>query len=464
MVRLSNKSNFRSSAHIIEIPHFFLFTTKFNSFDINKEEILKSDKYTYTKNKDIYSSTFPIIIQSDGNIHETINLYLIDYLINKGDIAGSNISSVAIDLLDYIRFIEHINSNILDFPKLNQLRITYRYRQNLTERIAKNEIHPSTASQRINRVVNFYESCIENNFLDISSFENKPYELIMKTINLNGRFNINYQHKIKSSNLAIRVAQANDSSYDIKDGGRLKPLSYKDQNILIEYLSKSTNRELELFCKLALFTGARIQTIGTLCVKNIKDLKLNNKKELRVGLGTNIDTKKNTIYYLEIPDWLIEEIYNYVCSESWNTRAIRSFYGISDENYIFLTKNGSPFYTSKKQINEIKNIAFYENITKKYVIYRGRSITKNIKDLISIIRKMHKDFSDFSLHDLRATFGVNLVIYYRDKGYTIDQCIDFIRRRMGHISEKTTMHYLNYFDNLDYKVNIQNKFEDIILK
>jgi hypothetical protein len=51
---------------------------------------------------------------------------------------------------------------------------------------------------------------------------------------------------------------------------------------------------------------------------------------------------------LLIPDWLAQDLKIYINSEQARQRRQKSNYGDSDENYVFLTKLGTPFIQAKR--------------------------------------------------------------------------------------------------------------------
>lgn len=453
---MSNQNKLNSKARIIYINNYKIL-------DINLD--LEKNLYSFENTKDIFTASFPVIVKSNGEIWDLGSLYLNSYLIKYNDLVGDNLKSIAIDLLDYYRFIEHEGLHELYFPKIINKRITYLFRRYLIEKIERGDISLNTAKQRINRVVNFYEGCLENGYLKSSSFENKPYQIIKKIITINGSLGFEFNKEVKSSNLSIIKPYSVKDSNAIYDGGKLRPLLIEEQRVLSEYLKNYATTTLQLMCSIAFHSGARLQTICTIKVKTINNLiqtqkpTSNNTYILRVGAGSGIDSKGNIPYILELPVWLVSKIYNYINSYEWKERAGKSYYKYSEENYVFLTENGSPFYTSKSNINEIKVNVLKKDIDTEVVIYKGNAVRKNFYDLIKIIKKNHPDFGDVRFHDLRATFGMNILTVLQKNGLNNQQCVDYLKKRMGHKNVQTTWLYLDYKSILIKNIDIQNIFE-----
>ncbi|MEB6625380.1 tyrosine-type recombinase/integrase [Acinetobacter pittii] len=468
MIQITDKKeDFIIKPHIRYIYNFQLKKLNIPLKKDNLIESLKNIKLEYSKSKIEYNSyiaKFPIIIKEDGKIWELANLYLILYMITSNEITGSTLKAIAIDLLDYYKFLNERNIDIFHFPQLNRYRATYQYRNYLLDQVYENKYHKSTASRRINRIVDFYERLLKNEYISKEYFENEPYERIIKRITLNNTLGFEFQKIIKSTNLAIRQPKRNIEYDVIHDGGSLKPLTDSQQKIFLEYLERFGNRQLQLICLISLLTGARIQTIGTLKVYHLKEL-LKKLKEnqnikthiLHTGLNTGIDTKHNKPLNLYFPKNLIISLENYINSKIWYQRALKSFYGITDKNYIFITKSGLPYYTSKLEILDIKN-----SNGQKIVMRNGEAIRKNLEELIKKIKEDHSNFRVFKFHDLRATFGMNYLKLLLKRNLNKDQCLLLLKEVMGHNNVATTLNYLNYQEIIDQFSTAQEELENKI--
>ncbi|MFV7443446.1 hypothetical protein ACNPMZ_12060 [Acinetobacter pittii] len=237
-----------------------------------------------------------------------------------------------------------------------------------------------------------------------------------------------------------------------------------------KYLDKYATRSLQLMCSIAFHSGARLQTICTIKVKNIKDLLVNNDITsnntyiLRVGAGSGIDSKGDIPYFLELPTWLVERIYEYILSDTWKERSKKSYYKSLDENYIFLTGKGAPFYTSKSNINDIKNIVLRDSKEIDIKIYKGHAVRKNFDDIVKKIQLDFPWFGNIRFHDLRATFGMNIITTLQARGLNNQKCVDYLKKRMGHNNIQTTWLYLDHKSILARNIETQNIFENRLFK
>lgn len=411
----------------------------------------------------IYCLRMPVLIKSDKSLWELGNVYLQHLLIEKS-CRQSTLESVANNLIDFLRFLEHSGLDVLHLPNNVHERVTYRYRSSLLQRIRQSLTQPSTANGKIRSVKKFYEFCIANELFDKASMRNLPYTEIERRFYIPSDYGSTFQIKVSSSDLAIRAPKRYISANEILDGGVLHPLNSNEQDIVKQYLRDTASREFQLMCYLSLFSGARIQTVCTIRVFNIKELKKKNPDKfddsysLKVGKGTFIDTKNGTQQILKIPSWLVDELTAYSNSQVWKNRAKLSYYGVSDNNYLFLTSRGAAYYTSLREIEDrliSKSIRGFRNS-------RGLSVRTHIKQMIKKINKDEILVNPFSFHDFRATFGLNTLNTMIRCGFSDDQALMYLKERMGHRNISTTMKYLEYSNFTSSVVDINTAFSEAL--
>ena len=246
----------------------FMMRPKSHSYN-SKSHINYIKNYTYeynTNNKEgyakdsIYDLRMPVIIQSDNTVWELASLYLQDSLINKS-VADSTLESMSNGLLDFLQFMEHTWLNILHLPFNQNERVTYRYHASLRQRIMQGLLRPSTARKKMNSILRFYDFCIDNQLFHKDSLRNVPYEEVRTRITVSTDFGLPYELEVETSDLAIRVSKRQVSADAIVDGGELHPLTDTEQEYVKRYLRDTASREFQLMCYIALFSGARIQTV-----------------------------------------------------------------------------------------------------------------------------------------------------------------------------------------------------------
>jgi hypothetical protein len=195
-------------------------------------------------------------------------------------------------------------------------------------------------------VVAFYRYLIAK---EIIIPKHQPWQAKTVKLHLKDRKGFPTSRTVETSDLRIKArVQRDPYSETIEDGGKLRPLTWDDQLLLIKNIMKWTNPEMALIHLIAIFTGARIQTILTLKRSNFRAplAELNTEWRLKVGPGTGIDTKGDKALFLYFPAWLRERICTYVASPRAAKRYDAANKG-EHEDYLFLTKYGRPYYDPK---------------------------------------------------------------------------------------------------------------------
>ena len=411
------------------------------------------DNNKFVEKKDVYASAFPVVIKSDGIVWDKAALYL--NALAKQRKSSKLLKTVGDDLLDFLRFMETHNIDMLYIAIEKELRVTYRYRQDLLNR---EKLGRNTAAQRISRIVAFYEYCFDNNLFTKEELKNRlpkklKDSLFVKRKEKRWRKNtqgFGFQIEYEVSDLSIpRTPSAEQSTDAIQDGRQLHPLSEEEQEIFNKYLKEHASRLFQLICIIALCTGARLQVICTLRVKDIKKMKDGPTvkgvfKALKVGNNTTIDNKQDKPYKVFFPIWLVEELAEYIDSKEWKERAAKSYYK-NNNNYVFLSKFGNTLYTSRLEKKDREQNKYTVEPHDHGVEKSGEAIRKYLNDIWILMEENNEPIRKFSFHDLRATFGLNLLRYLEsDSTLNLEEILEEIKERMGHSSRVITESYINY--------------------
>ncbi|MNU39750.1 Phage integrase family protein [compost metagenome] len=463
----NGQERYTSKARRVLIREFRMLTVNLATSSTAAGTSHRLPEYKTAEANTGYYPNFPVIIQGNGEPWRIGNLYLTTKLENEGSYESRTHRTIADHLLDYLRFLENEELDYLHLPKNNRLKATFRYKQHLVRLRDIGDLAPSTASARINAVVNFYRSIIDWKLINEIELQNYPFEDSFKTLNITSKFGTESIIKIRSHNLAIRTPKPQLQPEYIVDGGSLRPLTFPEQSAVLKSLLASS-REYQLMFYFALFTGARAQTVGTIRTKSIQGkLDKNGYLRLQVGSGTPIDTKRGNRMTLLVPGWLVKDMLIYSQSAEAIKRRKRSFYGNTEDNYLFLSKSGTPYYTSKKELfdrrkNEVSMKAGMADRAQSTSIQDGAALRQHIREILSPrIRLENPEFQNFTFHDLRATFGMNLLEsqLHNLGNSSVTAALDYVQQRMGHRDKMTTLQYLNYKSRLEWKVHIQTKFE-----
>ncbi|OUS73797.1 hypothetical protein B5G52_03270 [Pseudoalteromonas sp. A601] len=464
-----------------------IYINKFYPTELHVDFSSKEKGYQVLKELSGYLPKFPIIVQSNSLPWRIGNLYLVRLVLDyKGPQYNPEThKQKAIALVEYLRFLESENLHYAQFPVQKRRRPTYRFRNYLLDLVSKNEMAISTAQSRINQVISFYKTVVEWGLLEKSLIKDGlAFEQIEKTISYINNTGFSKSLAITSTDLAISSNNAPSDPDAIMDEGRLKPLTPSQQIILLDTL-KGFSRGIELFFLVALYTGARLQTIGTLRIRHLKNVLRweDGYAIIPYGGSYDLDGKKGRLGQLWVPKSLLDDLLTYANSQAAIDRRKSSFYGESDDNYLFLTRNGTPYYTSRKETNERRDAdADYrvdgEHAIEDESLKKGEAIGVLIRqEILPKIRITHPHFPSFSIHDLRATYGMNLLeacyrlidrenFIRKEKkqpliGYS--NAVDVVQIRLNHKSRSVTERYLKYRDRSKWKAKLISEFESRLI-
>ena len=422
---------------------------------------------------------FPIIFRGNGEPWDIGNLYLMHKMSEMAmfeEVIVATLETHATHLLAFLRWLEHNQSNgnainEFTFPDDPHDRVTYAYRRYLMRQVRKvpPPISLKVAKTRIGIVTAFYRSLIDGNLVGESKVKNSPYRSKVAGIPYLSPEGLLRIREVLTTDLAIRVPGRNDAQDGfLRDGGKLRPLTYKEQEHIYAALQGYGNRAFTLMMLTALTTGARKQTVCTLRIGPIRNLLKKTKDEmlkLKVGIGTEVDVKSKgdtKSYRLHIPRAVAKSIIDYADSPEAKLKRERSFYGDSDRNYVFLTSSGTPYYTSKAELRDRDDPEFSTRLSARdrvdFVPSKGRALNNLVSRLIKKIRENHPDFRQFRFHDTRATYGMNFVRHFVGSGMPPNVVVEQLRIRMAHANLETTFQYLNFDEEYEQAQTVEDNY------
>ncbi|NHZ84186.1 hypothetical protein F2P44_33810 [Massilia sp. CCM 8695] len=245
----------------------------------------------------------------------------------------------------------------------------------------------------------------------------------------------------------LRISKQDDPFDDtIEDGGKLRPLPADEQAWLRDALLTCDHTETILIHALALATGARIQTVLTFRVKTVNS-PIRGSGLVRIlagphrGHNTGIDTKNNKCITLQVPDWLYFDLQTYAGSDRARRRRKKAPGGDHPDQYLFLSPQGLPLYVAKQDQHYGERLSRHKK--------RGQTVRAYIaKYIIPHVRRSHSPTFSYRFHDLRATFGMNLMDACKKRieagEITYTAALNMVSGRMCHSSPVITERYFNY--------------------
>jgi integrase len=304
-------------------------------------------------------------------------------------------------------------------------------------------------------VISFYRWLIKNNYLNPTypTWEEKEFHLSFTSM-----YGKRLSKTVRSTDLRIQVPKAeNDFDGTIQDGGKLTPLTEKEQDWLIEAAEEKGNTECLLIQLFMLGTGARIESACTLRLSQFtKQIPTYSKSlngdsqvcRLKAGPGTGIETKNNKNGTFQIPRLLYELLQVYACSKRAQLRRNRYITknGEHSDIYLFLTQQGSPYYRAKTESRQ-----FDANFKQRHA-KNGQPIRQFIAEhAIPYVRDKYELSFFYRPHDLRASYGMNvneeLMKLVENGKISLHKARLTLKELLWHSSLSTTDLYLNYTKN-----------------
>lgn len=419
----------------------------------NDAELIHSPDITTDSVARLYVLTFP-----DGSLHNDSTLYSIHRIKSRPDCSDHTLRSIASNLKDYLQFCLDNGLDYLKIPDQERKRPTFRYASYLRERLEKGEISPPTLNHRISAMADFYRWLIQQS--RIRELRDLPFEDIETSIKVRSAVGYTFTKQGHTTNLHLKATASPRNSYSsfIRDGGHCKPLTADEERSLIQATVRAGNTEMTLIIAIALSTGMRLQSICTLRRKHFKMESEPRDKthRINIGPGTGVDTKFNKRMTVSISDWLFQKIRIYMHSSRARHRLHKADSGSfsEDDQYVFLTSHGKPFYMAK-------NDPLNPSTTSPPKGNTVRNFITNLKFFPA--KKEAGQKVDFRFHDLRATYGLRLTEYLQQtvRGKT-DQhwVIQEVAKHMGHSNTNTTLGYINYQSEINSVLEFQKHWEE----
>gem|GEM_PF-470506 len=466
--RYNSSKHFRSHARVVHLKQFREGRAVYTKSNGKIE-----DGWEWVREPGFWPE-MPVILNGSGIPWDLGNTYLLCHLNKSFRTKMASIDDRAKSLCFYLKFIEDEGLDYLDFPAQTRRRPTYLFRYKLQELIDLG-MAPSTARKHIGHVISFYRGILYYNLVDENRIGNKPFRSFKRSIQTINNVGLLRFKDVQSTDISIRVTKPGTRIDRILDGGELRPLSKNDQqSIFWGFERRYCTVETELIMLTMLNTGARIQSACTLRVGHIQDayneLKSSGKNWVLIHSNKSrypIDTKFGKTNIFIFPKTIVEKLFVYINSDVHKKRMKASFFGLSDENYAFLTEQYNPFYTSRSEIIKRQDEdAHWETNATDFKPQNGATVRANIRNLITRIRKVKPEFEDFSPHDLRATFGMNIVRRLANdpkNSFTTTQMELAVKTALNHNDISTSRRYVNFDETLINAKSINAMHEALIL-
>ncbi|WCP67033.1 site-specific integrase [Vibrio tubiashii] len=380
--------------------------------------------------------SLPTLFSQDGVFNHEANSYLF-YL--KAVKKAEDLSPCAQALRAYYQFLEDKGLHWGKFPPVKRLKPTYLFRSHLLKQINQGELAYSTASVRMNQIVNYYKWLMHDGYLHIRNEKETPFKVEFVSVKSTGMLtHLSPTFIVEASDLRIKVPRDADS----KNIRPLSPLSLDALNILTRNLLQ-TSEELRLQALLAIDTGMRVEEIATLTLDVLDTATPLAESEHRFEVllcprTTGIQTKFLKTRAVEISSDLLQSLNEYRTSERRLKRVAKLREKIEQ-----LDSDAPPF--AQKTIELLERCERHEPlfVSQQGNPATGKSIEARWIEFRAEIKQAEPSFTH-RFHDLRATYGTYRLSDLLEAKLPVVECMELLMGWMGHNNESTTWKYLRF--------------------
>ncbi|MDH0451081.1 site-specific integrase [Shewanella xiamenensis] len=380
--------------------------------------------------------SLPTLFTKEGAFNHEANSY---FFYQKAIKQAKDLSPCAQALQTFYQFLEDNNLRWDHFPPVKRLKPTYLFRSHLLKQINSGELAHSTASVRMNQIVNYYKWLMYEGYLIVKSEKEAPFKMEYVSVQSTGMLaHVSPTFTVQTSDLRIKVPR-DSSSKNIRP---LTPLSNDSLGILTSYLPQASI-ELRLQVLLSIDTGMRINEVATLTLDALKTAirlaESEHRYELTISPQLNgVQTKYAKQRTIEISTELLAQLDDYRTSERRLQRVTKLNNKLDN---LFEVAS----VLKREAVDALERCERHEPL---FVSEQGNPVTaKSIEarwsELRSVIKKSHPTFTH-RFHDFRSTYGTYRLSDLLEAGLLDLECMELLMTWMGHKNESTTWKYLRF--------------------
>lgn len=395
-----------------------------------------------------------VIVQPDGALWPEGCFYLF-WCVTVSGLHHSTISNMAGDLADMMNKLQDAGKDHNDFRGFKHERPTYFYKAALKFEIAKGQLKIRPANRKISSMIGYYKWKVSERGFNPDS---DMWKTEIKHKRYTDSVGTTHTKEVYSTDLTFRCSESISTGRFIRDGGKLFPINRSNQENLLKALLELDNPEMLLSHIVCLTTGTRIQSTLTLrhgdIVQGVGSENDPNKYALYyIDMGEEylVETKKGKNQSVAMPAWVHHMLNVYLNSQRHKERALKSAIKDDKSQYIFLTRTGKPYYVAERDRHLFN-----------YSAEAGSALRQFKKKILEKLKEMGTPFT-YRLHDLRATFGMNLLedfMRQMENGKMNQiELLDKLRERLNHEDINTTLAYLRYREDHPLIAQAQSDFE-----
>jgi hypothetical protein len=345
--------------------------------------------------------------------------------------AGGHIKTVRSlmkHLTSYASWLESTGMDWRHFPMRMTDRAIVQFRGELIrQRDELGVLCPSTTTSRMAAVIQFHRHAQIHGFVDRSSPLWRDRQVLHRFFDPVG-----FERTMLRLSSELAIPNRARPGEQLEDG--LTPLRPEHSTMLLDFTQKAGLQELHLMLSIGLLTGARLETISTLWVKNIEgalpDDSMPGFYRVPVGPKTGVNTKCDVSGDLLVPDFLIDALKGYAYSMQRLRRQARA----SEKNRgrLFLTVRGNPYEA--------------QSFNRLMTDLRRRAVAAGLRFM-----------RQFKFHQTRASYGTMLMELALEVT-SAKNAVAFVCGAMLHKDESTTMRYVRFVEKAPVKALISKEY------
>lgn len=396
--------------------------------------ILVGDKIVWTPAQFRKVDRLPQLFWEDGSPWREANLWLHEraFVDHKN---SQTVLACATAVLAYAKWLEQTQTKWWDFPERKKDRCLVRYRGDLIAARDKGQLAPSTTSERMRVVINFYRWLKVQGVLSV---DGPLWADRVAQVNWADSFGMKRTLAVLSSELAI---PNRSMPCDGPEQG-LFPVSTADRDAFLLFAKEHASEELFLFLSLGFFTGMRLGSLADLKLKTlanaVPDQRCKDLFRLSIGPGARppVATKFGVTGASYIPRVLLERLRGYANSTRRLLRQAKA--GPAHGDLVFLTKYGNPYAQRGLDKSVAINVEMWA--IKKKASAAGIEMAR-----------------DFWFHQSRATFGTELARIILKHG-SAQEAVAMVMEALLQRNESSALHYIRFVERTPIKIDVANEF------
>lgn len=330
-------------------------------------------------------------------------------------------------LLTYARFLERSQDNWRHFPVRKEAQPIRKFRKFLIDEREAGKIKPSTATNCMAAVIQFYRFVLSKGLLG-----GGPPLWVDRIAVIHLHDSAGFKRTISRLSSELSIPNRMAVGHVLEDG--LLPISGEHVTQLLRYTANNESVDFHYMLSVGFFTGARIGSIVTFTVDSIfsarEEALAPGLYRIAVGPGTGISTKFSVSGEILIPSALLDDLKAYARSGHRLLREAKA--DKKSKGLLFLSRTGRPYSVA--------------TVNTANFVCRQRAADAGLHEL-----------RNFTFHQSRATFGTWLMKLMLDAGGKTN-AIRIVRDAMLHRDERTTLGYIKFLENSASKMHAANEF------